>query len=167
GAGIAKGKYLIIDYPRQRFAVQDSILPELAAITTFVHARVGADNRIKVPLTIDGEVHHVMFDTGASLFPLSVGTESWYKYADTSQKDSLEITSWGRKVYIYGAPSKVDVYLGKARLPATKVYSLLNISDFDNFYQKEGIVGLSGNAYFVNNVVVVDFRNKRFGVVQD
>ncbi|PRY10333.1 hypothetical protein CLV24_11462 [Pontibacter ummariensis] len=167
GAGIAKGKYLIIDYPNQRFAVQDSISPQLAAKTAFVPAKVGADNRIKVPLTINGEVHDVMFDTGASLFPLSVGTKDWYAYADTAQKDSMEITSWGQKVYMYGAPAKVDVYLGKAKLPPTKVYSLLNNTNFDNFYKQEGIVGLIGNAYFLDNVVVVDFKNKRFGVVQE
>ncbi|CAM3857173.1 hypothetical protein POKO110462_22285 [Pontibacter korlensis] len=167
GAGLAKGKYLIIDYPNQRLSVQDTIPANLAARTSFVNAKVGTDNRIKVPLSIDGETHHVMFDTGASLFPLSVGTENWYKYADSTQKDSLEVTSWGQKVFIYGAPSKVDVYLGKTKLPSTKVYSILNSKSFDNFYKKEGIIGLTGNAYFVNNVVVVDFKNKRFGVVQE
>lgn len=167
GAGLAKDKYLIIDYPNQRLALLDSLPEPIAAKVSFVEARVGADNRIKVPLTISGETHHVMFDTGASLFPLSVGTDSWYKYVDASKKDSMEINSWGQKVYMYSAPSKVDVYLGRAKLPRTQIYSLLNNSDFDNFYKEEGVLGLTGNAYFLSNVVVIDFKNKRFGVVQE
>ncbi|MFD2514625.1 hypothetical protein ACFSRY_12185 [Pontibacter locisalis] len=133
GAGLAKDKHLIIDYPNQRLALLDSLPEPTAAKVSFVEARVGADNRIKVPLTISGETHHVMFDTGASLFPLSVGTVSWYKYVDAPKKDSMEINSWGQKVYMYSAPSKVDVYLGSAKLPRPQIYSLLNNSDFDNF----------------------------------
>lgn len=36
--------------------------------------------------------------------------------------------------------------------------------DWDDFYKSEGIIGITGNACFLDKVIAIDFKNRKFGV---
>jgi hypothetical protein len=162
GADIFKGKILIIDYPNKRMKVLDSLSARDAAAFDFVKARIEG-GRIKIPFVIGGEEHWLMFDTGASIFPLSTSPKFYDRFADKSVLDSIETTTWGKKYQVYGSPMSVDVKLGTTTLPKQYIYSFPN---FTEFFESEKMFGITGNAYFLNSIIAIDFKNIRFGVAR-
>ena len=165
GADFTKNKVLIIDYPNHKMCLLDTMTKYWSSRAVFVNCKV-KNNRIQLPLTINEQVHWIMFDTGASIFPLSTNKQFWESTVDPDAKvDTLKVNSWGEKVRYYGAPIRSAVYLGKFKLSPQKAWYTENQRLLD-FNKGEGITGTTGNAYFFDNVVIIDFRNNRFGIVK-
>lgn len=122
-------------------------------------------NRIHLPAKINGKEYWLLFDTGASIFPISTDHNTWKEIADSTQGvDLLKANSWGEKVSFYGAPIKHDAYLGNQKLNRGMVY--YNNKRLLEFNREENISGTTGNLWFANDVVVIDFKNQKFGVVK-
>ncbi|PIF45182.1 hypothetical protein CLU96_2183 [Chryseobacterium sp. 52] len=164
GADVFNNKILIIDYPNKRMCVLDSLDSYWRKVTTFVDARSN-NGRLHIPLTMANKTHWFLFDTGASLFPINTNKELWTSLVDqTAKTDTIIANSWGEKVKFFGRPIKEKVYLGKRKLEND--YAWYNDNKrLQEFNKAENIDGLTGNAFFVNNVIVLDFKNKKFGVV--
>ena len=64
---------------------------------------------------------------------------------------------------VYGQPIKSKIIFGQKRLNKAVVY-FDSRKNNHNFYKEEEIWGVTGNAYFLNNVVIIDYKNRRFGV---
>lgn len=166
GATFTNDKVLIIDFPRNRMCILDTMTKYWSSKADFVDCRI-KNNRIHLPLTINGKLHWIMFDTGASIFPLSTGKKMWESMVDTTEKpDTLLVNSWGEKVPYYGATMRNDIYLGSYKLPAGKAWYNENERLLD-FNKGEGIDGTTGNAYFFQNTIIIDFKNKRFGILKN
>ncbi len=164
GANVFKNKTLIIDYPNQRMCVLDSLDNYWESRVTFVQAQTKR-GRLHIPLTIGDKVYWFLFDTGASLFPINTNKELWSKIVDqTSRTDTLIGNSWGEKVSFYGRPIKENVYLGKKLLKNSIAWYNEN-KRLQEFNKTENIDGLTGNAYFSDDIIVLDFKNIRFGIV--
>jgi hypothetical protein len=161
GADIFKGKVLVIDFPRRRMKILDSLADRDETRFDFVRARFEG-GRIKIPFTIDGEEQWLMFDTGSSLFPVSTSPKYYNRFADKSIVDSIETSTWGRTYWVYGSPLRPEVKLGNTVLPKQYIY---NFPDFTDFFEEEKMMGITGNAYFLNSTIAVDFKNGRFGVM--
>lgn len=156
-----KDKILIIDYPNQRFCVT-AALPKQFSTTQFRQYKI-KDGRIKIPITINGKDEDVMFDTGSSLFALLTTTEKANEISTKPIVDSLKISSWGEYYRVYGQAIKSKVKYGQKELNKAAVYFDSQASSY-NFYKEEDIWGITGNAYFLKNVVIIDYKNQRFGV---
>lgn len=165
GANFTKNKVLILDYPNKRMCVLDSMDTYWNTKASFIDCIVKRD-RIHIPVTINGKIYRLLFDTGASIFPVSTDYDTWKEIADTTRGiDVLKANSWGEKVNFYGADIKYDTYLGTQKLNKGAVYYNTNKRLLD-FNKQENITGTTGNAFFLNNIVVIDFKNKKFGVVR-
>jgi hypothetical protein len=118
GSDFLAGRVLIIDYPRQRMCVLDSVDAYWRARTTFVAGRI-VHHRLQIPLTVRRRTYWAVFDTGASLFPLSTDEATWRTLvgASTVPTDTLPVSSWGKEVPFYGASLCETVYLGTLALP--------------------------------------------------
>lgn len=164
GADMFNNKILIIDYPNKRMCVLDSLDSHWKKRTTFVDAKSN-NGRLHIPLTVAKKTHWFLFDTGASLFPINTHKELWTSLVDqTAKTDTIIANSWGEKVKFYGRPIKEKIYLGKRKLDND--YAWYNDNKrLQEFNKAENIDGLTGNAFFVNTIVVLDFKNKKFGVV--
>ena len=162
GAEIFKDKILIIDYPNQKMKILDSLDSKTETAFDFVQAKLER-GRIKIPFTIQNDEHWFMFDTGASLFPVSTSPENYKRFANTAIIDSLETTTWGKKYWVYGSPLKSEIKIGSTTLPKLNIYSLPN---FTEFFEREKITGITGNAFFLNSVIAIDFKNARFGIMR-
>ena len=44
-------------------------------------------------------------------------------------------------------------------LPQNFIY-MMGGNTWDDFYNSEKIIGITGNAFFLNNVIAIDFKNK-------
>lgn len=161
GPDLFKDKILIIDYPNKRFSVTTE-LPKQFSKTQFRQYKI-KDGRIKIPITINGKDEDVMFDTGSSLFALITTTEKANEISNKPIADSLKISSWGEYYMVYGQTIKSKVKFGQKQLNKANVYFDIQNRNY-NFYKEEEIWGITGNAYFLNNVIIIDYKNKRFGV---
>jgi hypothetical protein len=156
-----KDKILIIDYPKRRFCVAES-LPKQFSKTQFRQYKI-IDGRIKIPISINGKDEDVMFDTGSSIFALITTREKANEISSKPIVDSLKISSWGEYYMVYGQTISKTIKFGQKNLNKAIVYFDDKKGNAD-FYKEEGIWGITGNSFFLNNVVIIDYKNQRFGV---
>ena len=158
-------KILIIDYPNQRICVLDSLPLSMEKKVSFAAVKI-RNGRIKIPFTINAQQHDIMFDTGSSIFPIytSVENSAYFTTPMEMVTDTIIGQSWGQKAAIYGKKISTQVKLGKHKMPPATVYYKEDKGE-KTFEDEEKIIGLTGNAYFLNNVIIIDYKNKRFGVI--
>lgn len=161
GPDLFKNKILIIDYPKRRFCVAES-LPKQFSKTQFRQYKI-KDGRIKIPISINGKDEDVMFDTGSSIFALITTREKANEISSKPVVDSLKISSWGEYFMVYGQTISKTIKFGQKTLNKAIVYFDDKKGNAD-FYKDEEIWGITGNSYFLNNIVIIDYKNQRFGV---
>jgi hypothetical protein len=154
-------KILIIDYAKKRIGVTEK-LPAAYSNATFMPYKI-KDGRIKIPLTIDSKNEDLLFDTGASLFSLITTEARANKITEDKIVDSLKISSWGKYYMVYGKKEKTNVKFGSKTLQQTIIYYDKQKGN-EKFYTEEEIWGITGNAYFLNNIVIIDYKKKLFGI---
>ena len=162
GVDLFKDKVLIIDYPNEQIAVTDKVPLDMAKKAYFVNITLDRRGRAVLPLQIKGKERKVLFDTGSSLFSILTIPENWAEVTSHQVTDSMAVPSWGETIYLYGTMGD-HVYLGKQKLPKAVFYKTEALA---NFLEYNGTWGMTGNAYFWDNTVIVDFANKRFGVIK-
>jgi len=158
-------KMLVIDYPNQRICVLDTLPGLVLKSASFVPVSI-RKGRIKIPVTVESKVTDIMFDTGSSIFPIYASEENSAFFTDSTQPvaDSLIGQQWGQKIAIYGKKINREIRLGKFKMAAAIVY-YINDKSQKKFEDEEKITGLTGNIFFLNNVIIIDYRNRRFGIM--
>lgn len=157
-----QNRVLIIDYPHQRLCVVDKV-PAAYAQASFQPFKL-KDGRIKIPLRINGQSEDLMFDTGSSLFALLTTRPRAIATAGTEAvQDSIKTSSWGEYYYVYGRRPQGAIYFGNKQLPSALVFAD-NLHKFDKLYEEEAVWGITGNAFFLHNTVIIDYKNHVFGV---
>lgn len=168
GVDLCANKTLLIDYPNQKIAILNDIPESLLAKTEFLPAKFNKNDRVMIPFTIGDKTEYLMFDTGSSAFPLI----TFPKYAEliTDSKepitDSLGISSWGSVHQMYKKKMNKKMYLGKNPVKNEYVYYSDKAASSQKFFDDNGIFGFTGNVLFLDKILVIDFKNKKFGVIQ-
>jgi hypothetical protein len=162
GPDLFQNKILIIDYPKSRIGVCDE-LPKEYKKATFEPFK-SDDGRIKFPLLINGKIEYLLFDTGSSLFTLMTTKADAIKTGGTKIADSLTVSSWGKYITYYGVRTNKTIKFGSKALDGSLVY-YDEKDTFGDFYKFVKIWGLTGNAFFLKNTVIIDYKNKLFGVL--
>ena len=161
GADLVQNKILIIDFNLNRLAVVDTLHAEYQNVS-FENFKIN-DGRIKIPFSINGKIEDLMFDTGASMFTLVTSKQNALEIGGNKIIDSLMIPTWDGLIPFYGLETLVPIMFGNKKLGKSIVYYSED-TGWDDFYKSENMWGLTGNAFFFNNVIIVDYKNNRFGV---
>lgn len=156
-----QNRVLIIDYPHQRLCVVDKV-PGAYAKAAFQPFKL-KDGRIKIPLRINDKSEDLLFDTGSSLFALLTTRQRAEALTTDAVRDSIKTSSWGEYYYVYGRRPRGNIYFGNKPLASALVFAD-NLHKFDKFYAEENVWGITGNAYFLHNTVIIDYQNHVFGV---
>ncbi|WP_461641197.1 hypothetical protein [Labilibaculum euxinus] len=165
GADILKNKILILDYPNNEICITEASKVKLSAYNffSFQFLKENEDNRILLPFSVNGQEVKVLFDTGASMFELSTIEKNAKLICDSEVSDSIVINSWGEKKIKIGLKSNVELKIGTILLSQILVYYDKS-NKYDYFYESNHIFGLTGNALFLNDIIMIDYENRRFGV---
>lgn len=168
GVDLCAGKTLVIDYPNQQIAILDDIPKWMLAKTEFLPARFNKDDRVMIPFTIGDKTEYLMFDTGSSAFPLITFPNYAALITDPKEpvSDSLGISSWGAVHQMYRKKMNKRMYLGKSRIKNQEVYYSDKAASSQKFFDDNGIFGFTGNVLFLDKILVIDFKNKKFGVLK-
>lgn len=156
-----QNKVLIIDYKNQRICVTENV-PKQFKKASFQKYKI-KEGRIKIPMTIDGKVEDLMFDTGSSVFALITTKENAKKISEPVVSDSFKISSWGEYYLVYGQKTNAVIKFGTTTLKPTLVY-YDEQKNSSQFYKDENIWGITGNLYFLDRIVIIDYKNQVFGI---
>ncbi len=158
GADMFHDKVLIIDYPHQRFAICDSVPAVYAAMGT-VAISLDKYGRVLLPMQLRGKNYKVLFDNGSSIFPLLTSAKNIGSFSDEPVSDSIEVTAWGQRQQITGRVLRDSFLIGGQLVSNIIVYANHSGSGEENEYD-----AITGNALFWDKVIIIDFKNKRFGL---
>lgn len=155
---------LVIDYVNQKLCSVDTLPEDWIRTIDFVDIDyIKENNWIFLPLQIGDTVRKVIFDTGSSLFPLVSSPSKIAQICDVNKStDSVTVSSWGKEEVVYGYAPKVHVSLGETNFDRMPVYISQGLDDAS--LDDAGCWGIVGNQYFLNSVIIIDYKNNRFGI---
>jgi len=156
GRDLFKDKILIIDYPDKQFAICDEMPKQFAS--NLFNIELGKNGEIILPMKIHGKSYRIMFDNGSSMFPLITEETNISKFSSSSYVDTIEIPSWGKKHSVMGKMITDTFTLAGQRFSDVEVYG-------ETFLPIHKIAdGIAGNYLFWNKTIIIDFKNKKFGI---
>lgn len=158
GADIFQNRVLVIDYPNQRFAIYED-LPKEYSNMNFVDIEIDEYGTPILPMKIKGKNYVVAFDNGASIFELWTLQKNIAKFTTSEDIDTLTIKSWGVKHDVTSKIISDTVELAGSKFVNVKIYA--NHTGFGVGAETDAT---TGNALFWDRLVVIDFRNKKFGL---
>ena len=161
GTDITRDKVLIIDYPNKRLCITNSV-PKEYLNSSFQSFKIKY-GKIVFTLMINGTPEDLLFDTGSSIFAITTLESNIDLVANKPNIDSFKAPSWGKIITSYGRKTTAEVKLGNKVLGPTIVY-YDNDENTIKLFKEDEIWGIAGNAYFLNNVVIIDWTNKRIGI---
>ena len=167
GPDLFQEKYLLIDFPNQRLSVLDSLNGHYKEKTYFVEAKLD-QGRIKVPVSVNDSIQYFMFDTGSSMFPLVTTKDKITLISNaTNANDTIMVSTWGQYYNVHGYTITSAIAIDDLKIESNN----LNIYDcrdeYKGFFEKEGIMGIMGNTFFLDKEIIIDYKNSRFGVVKE
>ena len=160
-ADLFQDKVVIIDYKLNRLAIMDSV-PITYRNASFVTFKT-YNGVILLPFQINGNSEYLQFDTGGSYFNLVTTKQNALAIGGTQIVDSLIANHWGTWIRFYGLETVAPVAFGNKNMGKSIVYYTEG-DGFDDHYSSLNIWGLTGNGYFLNDVVIIDYKNNRFGL---
>jgi len=157
GSDLFQDKVLIIDYPGKRFCISDTI--PSAYQTKMTDIALDKHGRIILPMLLNGRTFKVMFDNGSSIFSLLTSVNNIGTFSTEQDVDTLQVNAWGKPHLIIGRPMKDTMVLGGQSISGFRVYADQNDTGRTREYD-----AITGNALFWDKTVIIDLKNKKFGV---
>ena len=159
---MVQDKVLIINYKSNKLAITDFLPAEYENLPAEeFESEYGV---IKLPLRINGKTCKVLFDTGSSPFQLITTQERAWSVSDLTIVDSLSGPLWwGQEITFYGFNVTKPIEFGGKALNNSKVYYAKD-GLWDSIYSSLDVWGITGNAYFFENTVIIDYKNKLFRI---
>ncbi|GAB4057079.1 hypothetical protein [Uliginosibacterium sediminicola] len=155
-----------IDYPRQRIYILSAAALDQFESRYSKHfhpywTKYGKlENKIVFPFEIENKKGAAVFDTGSSMFEISVPRAVWkdMSHVPLEQADKkLTGQSWGESLVIYGKSVRFDIKLGPQIFPLSEIYASSS--------KNQDWLNVIGNKLFFNSVIVFDVRKKIYLVL--
>jgi len=157
-------KYLVIDFPNQKLRTYDK-LPRKFKNANFVDVLI-RKGRIKIPFKINNKTEYVMFDTGNCLGDLLLDKNSINITSASTDEPTEFLTgkSWGQDYTIYQKKVLYPIFFDNKKM-AIENAQFTHYDEDVQFNKEENIIGLIGPLFFIDKTVIIDYKNKRFGIL--
>lgn len=167
GEDMIDGKTLIIDYANREIGILADI-PEKLSRKTKLSSFMLMKGSILLPATIGNKQTILFFDTGSSAFELLTSKATGNQLAiPNTATESYPVKSWGRTLTANTRLSGDSLTMASKKLPIKRVTDIEGASDSQvQQMLKLGIGGMIGNKLFLNSVLIIDTKNKKFGITQ-
>jgi hypothetical protein len=157
GRDLFKDKILIIDYPKQQFAICEAIPKEYDR--NLIDIEIDYYGRIILPMKLKNKDFRILFDNGSSIFPIITPAKNISNFSKSIDIDTITVSSWGKK---HDVTSKIlkDTF----ELAGQKFHNVLVYANHSGLGIDNKTDGMTGNALFWDKMIIIDFKNKKFGV---
>jgi hypothetical protein len=162
-------KTLILDFKSDRYAISDSISNEMKSKVSYIHKADLNKFPIILPFHLGKKKVRLIYDTGASGFPILTGTnrlKKISKHRTIEQVDS--VSRFGKMLPVYKPVETKDkvgnLTIGHLDLGKVNIYgvSLLNKLGLTGNY----LYGFTGNVIFKNKILIMNRKNNTFGIIE-
>ncbi len=163
GADFFTKKIVEIDFPMQ----QIRFLSSYDSTSFKLKAMKLSYGRPIIQVERQNKTYDFLFDTGSSLFELWTTKSIWNKFREKSSNvDEFPISSWGEinKAYRSTLNSNFNICFCSS-IKIKHVWYNSNKS-FAQGFQSLNIDGIIGNKPFLDQILLIDFENKKIGVKQ-
>ncbi len=157
GADLFKDRVLIIDYPNKQFAICEKVVQNYQ--DNLIDIELDRNGRVILPMKINNKNYRIMFDNGSSIFPIITSAKNILNYSTSADIDTIQISSWGQTHGVTGKLIKDTFELAGQNFSNIKVYANHSGLGID-----KATDGMTGNALFWDKTIIIDFKNKKFGV---
>jgi hypothetical protein len=157
GADLFKDRFLIIDYPKKQFAICEKVPTNYQDF--LIDIELSNNGSVILPLKINNKKYRINFDNGSSIFPLITLAKNITNYSTSADIDTIQIPSWGQIYSVTGKLIKDTFELAGQKYCNVKVYA-----NHSGFGIDKTTDGMTGNALFWDRTIIIDFKNKKFGV---
>lgn len=164
GADLVEQKITVIDFEQGLIFFGDS--------TTLIDSQFKFVNlifkkrRILLPAEILGKKYDLLYDSGTSAFALITSEDMW-KTLSTDGADVIETKakSSGRTLTTYTTKSDHYVQFSSVELKLNEVTFIRGTSLMQYWMMRlSGMGGMIGNKLFEGRTILIDCRNRRFGI---
>lgn len=160
GADLFQNKILVIDFKNQNFKLLDKLDKSQQSQFEFVNTEV-SNNFMIIPIKIDEKTYKFIYDSGSSIFPILTSSKIAEQIAEKEINDSLNISNFQNAVKVYSKSIKANPNFGKLDLGKNNIW--YSKEDYYQFNEKD-YDGVIGNIMFLDKVICIDFKNKKFGI---
>ncbi len=167
GADLIDGKVAIIDYPKMQLTISPTIptklKPELS-LTDFIYAQ----RRVLLPAKVNDKQTLLYFDTGSSMYKLLTDKKTAQSLAVANVKViQSKVESWGKYVVVNTVVTKDSIEICNNKIAIGKASFIDEVSNSQaEQMMKMGIGGMTGNKLFLDYKLVLDTKNKKFGLLR-
>lgn len=127
----------------------------------YINTDASGHAKIMLPYEIGERTELAIFDTGSSMFELVVPPDQWQEITDLSLTDEavekVDASAWGNTMTVFKAPINHALYI------SGQCKKLAHISTLCPFHQD--MPTIMGSGLFLNDIVIVDFINAKFGII--
>jgi len=172
GVNEIKGKILILDFPRKKLEILNSI--ENKDLYNFSKLKVTEMDKLIVSLNFDNKNYDFLFDTGNGV-PIVTNNKNLYDQISENSKelkDTIRANNWGEIIELVGSKIMHPIQIGnKAIVPnnneliyftkANRIIELWKEIGTEEGVNLQGGIGLQ---LFTDKKIVIDLKNNKFGI---
>ncbi len=164
GGDLVREHILVLDFPNQRLALLEALPPTWEAQIAWAPLRLTEHGHVVLQIEVDGARRWAMFDSGSSLFHLLTDPLQWQQLTTGEVTERFPIAAWGQAKEVCGGPARRAFSLGGQPLSVPVVHYLEG-EDERRFLEAHDLIGLLGNAPFLQVGLVLDFPQRRAGML--
>ncbi len=169
GYDIIGDNILILDFKGNRYALTNKIPESMKDKTQFIDNPDLNKFPIILPFKLGKKKIRLMYDSGASMFPILTGTRRLKKLSENGVIDNIGyVDSWGKKIRIYKQqelkPAIGNLYIGNIDLGKIDIYGVNMYNKLS--YAGDYLFGITGNVLFENKIIIIDRKDNRFGIIE-
>ncbi len=167
GVDLIDGKIAIIDYPNQLLTISPEISEKIKSelpLTDFIYAQ----RRILLPAKVKGKPTVLYFDTGSSMYELLTDRKTAQSLAVAGGAiEQSKVKSWDKYLVVNTLVTNDSIEIGNNTIAIRKAAFIdgVNNSQVEQM-MKMGIGGMTGNKLFLDYKMVLDTKNKKFGLIR-
>lgn len=167
GLDAVKNKYLIIDYKKQKLGITDSLSKQLSEKIQFINFENTEIKQTVFKIDINTKKYNVVFDTGSSSWPIITDEDKFNELLGNSKNivDSIKVSSWGKEEYFYKSPINSNLKIAYKSFNVSNAYYFKENETSKWLYDND-ITAVIGNTLFLDKIIVIDYKNKRFGILK-
>lgn len=165
GTDVFEDRVLVIDYQTNRLGISDNVPDNLSTGKKLADFKFES-RRVLLPAVINGNDVDIFFDSGTSAFELMTDKKTWERLAKKGAKaDRYPVRSWDNQLTVNTVATDYSIQFPSFEIPIRHVTYVEGTSFIQRILMKlGGVGGLTGNKLFVNKIVLLDTKNKKFGV---
>lgn len=166
GTDLIDGKVAVIDYPGCQLSISPvvpaALLPHLSLVD-FTYVR----RSILLPVKLQGNAKMIFFDTGSSMYELLTDEHTCRQLAvHNTAHLRHRVKSWNKHITANSFASDETIEIAGKKIPLRYATYMEGVSNAQvEQMAKMGIAGMTGNKLFLNYKLVLDTRNKKFGLI--